>query len=273
DVVAFGTEHDDGGTDVAQIDPCTVGHGDAAGREIVADKQFIDDELDLLRVQVDVRAPPALEFEITVGLSINLGIDVVLLGPQRVGRVLVFEILHQPRAVEFAGAEVARQRRQPASAEQPAGVAHRILAVDTGPVSQRRAGNDHRAKQLGAQRSQDHDRPAGLAIADYAGLAVGLLVPPDHRLDEDGFGARDALDGLARHGFGQETDEIAGMTRLHRDTDLAVRLETADSRPMTRARIDHDERTALLVDLDALGRNDADQRIVDRLSELAPIDD
>jgi len=42
---------------------------------------------------------------------------------------------------------------------------------------------------------------------------------------------------------------------------------------MTRARIDHDERTALLVDLDALGRNDADQRIVDRLSELAPIDD
>ena len=56
------------------------------GGEIVADEEFIDDELDFLGIQIDVPAPPALEFEIAVGLGIDLGIDVVLLGPQRVGR-------------------------------------------------------------------------------------------------------------------------------------------------------------------------------------------
>jgi len=38
------------------------------GSEIVADEQFIDDELNLLGIQVDVAAPPALEFEVAIGL-------------------------------------------------------------------------------------------------------------------------------------------------------------------------------------------------------------
>ena len=42
---------------------------------------------------------------------------------------------------------------------------------------------------------------------------------------------------------------------------------------MAGARIDHDERPALEIDLDALRRDDAHQRVVDRLFQLAAVDD
>ena len=90
------------------------------GCELVADEQLVDDELDFLGVQVDVAAPPPLEPEIARRLGVDLGIEVVLLGPQRVGGILVLEILHQPGAVELAAAEVAGERGQPAAAEQAA---------------------------------------------------------------------------------------------------------------------------------------------------------
>jgi hypothetical protein len=98
-------------------------------------------------------------------------------------------------------------------------------------------------------------------------------MPLDDLLDEDSLGARNAFDRLTRHRLGEETDEIAGVTRLHRDADLAVGLEAADPRAVTGARIDHDERPALLIDLDAFRRDDPHQRIVDRLLQLAAVDD
>ena len=58
---------------------------------------------------------------------------------------------------------------------------------------------------------QHHDGPAGLAIADHAGLAVGIGMKRDDLFEEDRFGARDVLDRLAGHRLGQEADEIAGM--------------------------------------------------------------
>src|SRR6188472_2796001 len=95
----------------------------------------------------------------------------------------------------------------------------------------------------------------------------------DDLLDEDSLGARDALDCLYWHRFRQEADEIAGMTRLHRDADFAVRLEPANSRTMPGARIDHDERSAVEIDLNVFGWNDAYERIVYGLIELAAVDD
>jgi len=95
----------------------------------------------------------------------------------------------------------------------------------------------------------------------------------DHALEEEGFGARDVLDGLARHGVGKEADEIAGMSGLERDADLAVRLEAADAGPVPRARIDDHEGTAVRIDLDALRRHDAHEAVVDRPLEGAAVHD
>src|SRR5215467_4545799 len=134
DVVALGTEHDDGRTDVAQVDHRPIRGLDHSRREFVADEEVVDDGLDFTTVQVDVSAPPALEPEIALGLGVNIGVKVVLLGPQRVGGILVLEILHQPGAVEFATAEIASKSGEPAAAEQAARIAHRVLAMHTAPI-------------------------------------------------------------------------------------------------------------------------------------------
>jgi hypothetical protein len=145
--------------------------------------------------------------------------------------------------------------------------------VYTRPIRERGARDDQRAEQLGPQRGENHDRPASLAVADHARLAVGIRMPLDHFLDEDRFSAGDTFDGLSRHGLGKEPDEVAGMSCLHGHADLTVGLEAADTGTVTGARVDHDERPAIEVDLHSLGRNDADQRIVDGLFQLAAVDD
>ena len=110
--------------------------------------------------------------------------------------------------------------------------------MHAGPIGERRSGNDDGTEQFGSQRRQHHDRPAGLAIADHAGLAVGLRVQRDHPFEKHGFGAGDILDRLARHRFRQETNEIARVSGLERDADLAVGLEAANARAMPGARVD-----------------------------------
>ena len=99
-------------------------------------------------------------------------------------------------------------------------------------------------EQFGPDRGQHHDRPAGLAIADHARLAVGFRMQRDDLFEEDRLGAGDVLDGLARHRIGQEADEITGMSGLERDADFAVGLEAADAGTVPGARIDDDERPA-----------------------------
>ena len=82
-----------------------------------------------------------------------------------------------------------------------------------------------------------------------------------------------SLDRLPGHRLRQESDEIAGMARLHRDADFAVGLEAANSRAVSGARVDDDERPPGVIDLDALWWNDAHQHIIDRLLQLAAVDD
>ncbi len=72
DVVALGAKYQDRRSDIAQIDRLTVRHLDPAGGEVVADEEFVDDELNLLGIQVDMSAPPAFEFEVSFGLGIDL---------------------------------------------------------------------------------------------------------------------------------------------------------------------------------------------------------
>jgi len=105
-----------------------------AGSEIVSDEQLIDDELNLLRVQIDVAAPPLFEAQIAWRFRVDFGIEIVRLAPERIGGILVLEILHQPCAIEFSVTEVARQSSQPAAAQQTAAVAHRKFAAHAGPI-------------------------------------------------------------------------------------------------------------------------------------------
>ncbi|MFK4515631.1 hypothetical protein ABIF20_002996 [Bradyrhizobium japonicum] len=95
----------------------------------------------------------------------------------------------------------------------------------------------------------------------------------DDGLDEDGFRARNAFDGLPGHRLRKKADEVAGMPRLHGDADLAIGLEAADAGSMAGARIDHDEWTPTHVDLNILRRNDAHQRVVDRFVQLSAVRD
>ncbi len=95
----------------------------------------------------------------------------------------------------------------------------------------------------------------------------------DNLLDKDGLRSRDVLDGLTGHRFGQETDEVAGMAGFHCHANLAVGLEAADSRPMTRTRVNHHERTALVINRHATWRRNSYQRVVDRPRKRSAVDD
>src|SRR5262249_62055907 len=111
----------------------------------------------------------------------------------------------------------------------------------------------------------DHPaRPTRLAIADYAGFASRLRMQRGGLFEKDRLGARDVLDCLPGNGIGQEADEIAGMAGLEGHADFAVRFESADSRPMSGARVDDDERPARRIEFDTRRRDDPPQAPVDR---------
>ena len=196
-----------------------------------------------------------------------------MLLPVRVRRVEVLEVLHEPRAVEVSVPDVACERGEPGSAEQAAAVTHRIEAALTSPVGKRRARYDDRAEQFGSHRREHHDRPAGLAVADHAWFALGLGVPVDNGLEKVSLGQRNVFDRLPRHGVRRKTHEVAGVSGLQHDADLAVRLEAGDAGAVTGARIDNDEGPQLRVDLHVLGRHDAHQPIVDGALQRAAVHD
>ena len=159
-------------------------------------------------------APPAFEAKVARRLRVDFGVEIVLLGPKCVCRVLIFEILHEPSAIELAGAEIAGERGKPAAAHQATRITHGILAMDALPIRQRRAGDDDRAKQLWPQRREHHDRPARLAVSDHTRFVFGLRMQFQDFFQKYAFGAGDILDRLSRHWLRQEADEIARVTCL-----------------------------------------------------------
>src|SRR5262245_5135527 len=160
--------------------------------------------------------------------------------------------------------EFACEVAQPAASQHAPAGAHRFLAVDAGPIRQRRAGDDDGAEEFRANGGEHHDRPSGLAIADHAGLSVGLGVERGDLLEKNRLRARDILNGLAGHGIREEADEIAGMPCLERHADFAVGLEPANPGAMPGARVDDDERPARGVEFDSRGRNHSHETVVDR---------
>src|SRR5262249_45197556 len=103
--------------------------------------------------------------------------------------------------------------------------------------------------------------------------SVRLGVARGDLLEENRFGARDILDGLAGHGIRQEADEVAGMPCLERNADFAVGLEAADAGAVAGARVDDDEGPARGVEFDSRGRNHSHETVVDRPLERPAIDE
>ena len=62
------------------------------------------------------------------------------------------------------------------------------------------------------------------------------------------------------------------MAGLHRHADLAVGLEAADAGAVAGARVDDDEGPLQRVDVDAFGRNDSYERVIDRALEPAAVE-
>src|SRR5215510_2342883 len=113
DVVAPGTENDDRRSDTLQVDDFACRQPDAAGCELVADKQLLDDELDFLAVEQRVASPPFLERQETLGFGIYFGPYTVELAPEAIGWVQIFEGLDEKGAVKDAVAGVAGERCEP----------------------------------------------------------------------------------------------------------------------------------------------------------------
>ena len=89
---------------------------DRARPQLVADEEILRDPLDLFAVHQIEAAPPALELEEARRLGVDVGEHVVVLVPERVRRVEVLEVLHQPGAVELASAQVRGERGEPGAA-------------------------------------------------------------------------------------------------------------------------------------------------------------
>src|SRR5215471_2186571 len=70
-IVALRAKYDDGRANVPQIDRGAVRRTNIPGRQIIANEQFIDDELDLFGIEIDMAAPPALEAEIAGRFGID----------------------------------------------------------------------------------------------------------------------------------------------------------------------------------------------------------
>ncbi len=272
DVVALGAEHHDGRTDVAQVDADAVGGHQTRGRQAVAHEEVVDDVLDLGAIQEHVAAPPFLEAQVAAGLGVDVGVEVVLLGPQGVGRIQVLEVLHQPGAVELAVAQIAGHGRQPTAAQQAAGITHGIHAAPARPVRQGRARDDDGAEEFRAHRRGHHDLPARLAIGHDDGLALGIRVQRDDLFQEAGLGHHHVFDGLRGHGLRQEGREVAGVPGTHGHADLAFRLETANARPVAGARVHHQEGAFDRVRFHAGRRLDPQEAVIDRPGQLAAIE-
>ena len=202
-------------------------------------------------------------FEEALRPGVDVGIDLVLLAPQPIGRVQDVEVQDQPGAVELPVAEVAGHCGEPATAEQAAGIAHRVLPVHALPVRHRGARDQAGPEQVRPQHGHHQRLVACLAVADGKRTrCVGMKL--DHALEELHLSLDDVQELLARRRHRSEADEVDRMAGIQRIADLALRLEATDAWPLAGPRVHHHDRPLARVDRDPWRRHDARERVVDR---------
>src|SRR4029077_2475967 len=110
------------------------------------------------------------------------------------------------RAAEDSSAEIARDLRQPCSAEQSTEVAHGVLAPNAGPLGERRSGQNDRPSQVRPNRRHHHGLPPGLAVRDDDWLPFCLGMALRDILDKRPLRMADVLDRLSGFGPWQKAD-------------------------------------------------------------------
>ena len=218
----------------------SVGEGQLARRQAIADEELIHDELHLRGIHRDMAAPPFLKPEIAVGGAVHVGPDFVLLGPVGVGRVAGFRSWSPARRRRTCR----RQGRRSSPSARTRRAARRGSASAPCPARRPRwrpaSGHHQRSKDVRADRGGHQQRPTGLAIAHRHRPAFRLHVATADLLGE-GDDARTTSSIVCPGSDRAEADEVAGMAGLHRHADLTVGLEAADARPVAGTRIDDDE--------------------------------
>src|SRR5690348_14371237 len=73
-VVALRAKYDNRRANVPQIDCGAIRNANISRRKVVADEQFVDDELDFLGIEIDMASPPAFKTEISGSFGIDFGV-------------------------------------------------------------------------------------------------------------------------------------------------------------------------------------------------------
>ena len=195
--------------------------GNLPGRKAVADKKVFHDPANFIAVHQEIAAPPAFKFQEAFRFLIHIGVKVEIFAEPGIGWRQGLKIRDQIGAVKTAIAHIGHQRRRPATAGQPAQIAHGVLALFARPIGKRGAIQHQSAKLIGQSSAQHHHRPAALAIADhnrFRRFGVGIR----HMLQEHSLGRGDIQNGLAGFRVAEEDHEINGVPAAQRDTYLAV---------------------------------------------------
>ena len=191
--------------------------------------------------------PPTLKIEVSARFGIDIVVKVILLFPVGISRVEALEVLHQPRPVKQAVANITGECRNPAASRHPAGIAHGGFAVFTSPVGEWRASNQDRAKNVRLQGSRHHDLPARLAIAHHHRFFSRFGMQLNHMAQKSDLRLDHILNGLAWLRKRQKTNKVAGVPRFKRHAQLTVRLKPSNPWPMPRTWVNHYKRALLQI--------------------------
>ncbi len=134
DVVAPGGENHYGVAYTPKVGRASVTDAHLTPFQFVANEQVLDDRHNFLAAEEIESAPPAFKFKKPLALGVYPVEKPGIFFPNRLLGLQVGEVLHQPRPVETAVAEIGHEMRQPGAAQQSARDAHRVHTRFPGPV-------------------------------------------------------------------------------------------------------------------------------------------
>ena len=87
--------------------------------QLITNEEVVDNRKNLVAAQEIKSAPPAFEAEKALSLGIDMGKEIRVLLPYRLG-LQVLEILYEPGAIEPPATQIGSEMRQPSTAKKAA---------------------------------------------------------------------------------------------------------------------------------------------------------